>query len=157
MTTNVSIYRIIRYVIFNVLLTMANFNHRLSLNMTDNEKNTRTLIVSFVLAMMIMVPLRFVEATQQTLDASNRILGEMTAAPVQVVRKEVVPVVKNDGVLEAPYNKLESKKVCISVEQAEKKIYAIVKRNGGDLSKLNQAQSLAAYEQISKVDKDTCK
>ena len=125
--------------------------------MTDNEKNTRTLIISFVLAMMVLVPLRFVEATQQTLDASNRILGEMVTAPVQRVRKEVVPVVKNDGALEAPYDKLENKKVCISVEQAEKQIYAVIKRNGGDLSKLNQAQSLAAYEQISKIDKDTCR
>lgn len=128
--------------------------------MTENEKNIRTLIVSFVVAMMVMVPLRFVEATGQTLVASNRVLGEMTAVPIQRVQRETVPVVKSGGALEAPYNKMENKEnktVCISAEKAEKQIYAIIKRNGGTLDKLNAAQSADVYNQISKIDKNTCR
>lgn len=126
--------------------------------MTDNEKNTRTLIVGFVVALMVLVPLRFVEATGQTLEESNRVLGEMTAVPVQRAQREIVPIVKADGALEAPYNKLETKKtVCVSNEQAEKQVEAIIKRNGGSLDKLSEAQSLAVYEQISAIDKSTCK
>ena len=125
--------------------------------MTEHEKNIRTLIVSFVVAMMVMVPLRFVEATQQTLEATNRVLGEMTVAPVQKVQRETVPVVKAGGALEAPYNKIENKTVCVSSEQAEKQVEAIIKRYGGDLTKLNEEQSLAVYDQIEKIDRSTCK
>lgn len=124
--------------------------------MTDHEKNVRTLIVSFVVAMMVMVPLRFVEATQQTLDATNRVLGEMTVAPVQ--RAQAVTVhAEAVGALEAPYNKIEGKTVCVSAEQAKKQVEAVINRYGGNLNKLNESQSMAVYGQIDKIDKSTCK
>ena len=125
--------------------------------MTDNDKNMRTLIISFVVALMVMVPLRFVEATGQTLEATNRVLGEMTAVPMQTVNRETVPVVKNDGALEAPYKTIEEKKICISSELAEKQVDAIIKNYGGSLEKLTEAQSLIVYNQIEKIDKSTCK
>lgn len=125
--------------------------------MTDNDKNMRTLIISFVVALMVMVPLRFVEATGQTLEATNRVLGEMTTVSVQTVNPETAPVVKNDGALEAPYKTIDKKTVCISSELAEKQVDAIIKSYGGSLEKLTEAQSLAVYNQIEKIDKSTCK
>lgn len=125
--------------------------------MTDHDKNMRTLIVSFVVAMMVMVPLRFVEATSQTLEATNRVLGEMTAAPAQMADRESVPLVKADAALEAPYDEIEKKVVCISSEQAAKQVKVAINKLGGDLNKLTEAQSTALFAQLEKIDKNTCK
>ena len=125
--------------------------------MTDHDKNMRTLIVSFVVAMMVMVPLRFVEATQQTLEATNRILGEMTEATPNNVQREIVPMVKADNGLEAPYNEIEKKIVCVSTEQAAKQVKAVINKYGGDLNNLNERLSTALYAEIERIDKSICK
>lgn len=71
----------------------------------DFNRNCRTLIVCFVIALMFLVPLRFVEFSNQIIEISNaEILGAST-----VVKEEVV--LPNDEVeevfLEAPYNEIE--------------------------------------------------
>lgn len=47
---------------------------------TDNDRNTRTLILSFVIAIMALIPLRFYEAGEQQLDQLEHaaVLGAMT-------------------------------------------------------------------------------
>lgn len=55
--------------------------------MTENDRNTRTLIVCFVMAMMALIPLRMVEAGQ-TLNQA-RVLGESEEIYSNVVIEEV--------------------------------------------------------------------
>ena len=47
---------------------------------TDHDRNVRTLIVSFVIAIMVLVPLRFYEAGQQEIDSLSevQVLGAST-------------------------------------------------------------------------------
>ena len=44
--------------------------------MTDNDKNVRTLVVCFVVAIMALIPLRMVEAGK-LVGSETRVLGEM--------------------------------------------------------------------------------
>lgn len=75
--------------------------------MNDNARNTRTLIVSFVFAIMALIPLRFVEVGQM-MSSSSQVLGDQMYAG-----EVVLPVdeLGEQGVLEAPYNELETEQV----------------------------------------------
>ncbi len=55
--------------------------------MTENDRNTRTLIVCFVMAMMALIPLRVVEMGQSLNQA--RVLGETEEVLTNVVIEEV--------------------------------------------------------------------
>ena len=55
--------------------------------MTENDRNTRTLIVCFVMAMMALVPLRVVEMGQSL--NQTRVLGETEEVLTDVVIEEV--------------------------------------------------------------------
>lgn len=70
--------------------------------MTNLDRNTRTLIVCFSIALMALIPLRFVEAGQQVMMYQSQVLGESA-------ERRVVPVVKkNDSAkLQAPYDKID--------------------------------------------------
>lgn len=71
--------------------------------MTDQDRNVRTLIVAFVIAIMALVPLRFYEIGQEVSSLSNvQVLGEVTEERVVAVE----PVVEKD-VLEAPWNEID--------------------------------------------------
>ena len=77
--------------------------------MNETNRNTRTLIVSFVLVIMVLIPLRFVEVGQTVVDNNNQqVLGETTAA------KEVLPAVEPTTMLEEPYNTIENSVKCVS-------------------------------------------
>lgn len=76
--------------------------------MNNFDRNTRTLIVSFLVAIFALIPLRFIEAgEQQNFVSDSQVLGETISVPV-----ETEDVVKSK--LEAPYNELES---CLSNEE----------------------------------------
>jgi hypothetical protein len=71
----------------------------------DLNKNTRTLIVSFVIAIMALIPLRFVEVSNQ-FGGKSEVLGDTS--------------VGYSAVLEAPYNEMESSNSsCLDNEQAD--------------------------------------
>jgi hypothetical protein len=72
--------------------------------MNENARNTRTLIVSFVFAIMALIPLRFVEVGQMMQD-QPMVLGEETQNEQQVVLPE--SGVSEEVTLEAPYNEIE--------------------------------------------------
>lgn len=73
--------------------------------MTENDRNTRTLIVCFVIALMVMIPLRFVEVGN-IMDVQNQqVLGETTEVIVTEPKK--VPAVNIDAKLEAPYDEID--------------------------------------------------
>jgi len=69
--------------------------------MEESNRNTRTLIVSFVFAIMAMIPLRFVEAGQMmktsfTPPSRSAVLGEIDEA-----------VILPNAELESPYNVID--------------------------------------------------
>jgi len=125
--------------------------------MTDQDRNTRTLIVSFMVALMVMVPLRFIEATKTTLEEANRVLGETTVKqPVKRVVSEK-PVVSVSTELEAPYNVIDEapKKDCLSTETATKMIETIIKTSG-KIEEMNESDSYVLFEKIKKVEERVC-
>jgi hypothetical protein len=73
--------------------------------MNEVNRNTRTLIVSFVLLIMMLIPLRFVEVGQTVNGSDKQILGETTVNQV---------VVTPTAILEEPYNTIENKSGCIT-------------------------------------------
>ncbi len=140
--------------------------------MTDNDRNMRTLVVSFMVALMVMVPLRFIEATKTTLEEANRVLGESTY--IQPVRRVVQekPVVVTNSELEAPYNKIEMssdseliesevksvpevKNPCLTAGTASRMINTLVK-SSGDVSEMTEAESALLFEKIDKIEKRIC-
>lgn len=72
--------------------------------MNNLNRNTRTLIVCFVVALMIMVPLRFAEEGQNYVAGENEVnvLGES-----EIVEDRVVEEPQEMG-LEAPYDEIEA-------------------------------------------------
>ncbi|MBI2465282.1 hypothetical protein HYV64_04010 [Candidatus Shapirobacteria bacterium] len=72
--------------------------------MNDTSRNTRTLIVSFVFAIMALIPLRFVEVGQMIQD-QPMVLGD----EVQFAEEVVLPEsgISEEVALEAPYNEIE--------------------------------------------------
>jgi len=88
--------------------------------MDESNRNTRTLIVSFVFAIMAMIPLRFVEAGQMmqssfTPASRSAVLGEM---------EERVVLPNAELNLESPYNVIdavpaEDKTDCLSKTDAD--------------------------------------
>jgi len=83
-----------------LVLTKVEESPRL-IGMTDNDRNSRTLIVCFVVAVLTLIPLRMVEVGE---GARAAVLGEEVAAEEQTV-------------LEAPYEEIERGEVSC-VEQS---------------------------------------
>jgi len=78
--------------------------------MNELNRNTRTLIVSFVLVIMMLIPLRFVEVGEGLSVSENQmVLGE-TSVNQPVVTEVVEPSVP----LEEPYQTIENKFDCIA-------------------------------------------
>ncbi len=73
----------------------------------NNEfnQNTRTLIVSFVLALMVIVPLRFVE------------VGNFVGGQQQVLGDSIT---YSEPKLEAPYDVIESRSDCLENDYVDK-------------------------------------
>lgn len=72
--------------------------------MNNFDRNTRTLIVSFLVAIFALIPLRFIEVgTQQSTIGNAQVLGEATSVP-------------EEANLEVPYNEAEE---CISQDEIE--------------------------------------
>lgn len=79
--------------------------------MNNFDRNTRTLIVCFLIAIFSLIPLRFIEAGQeQELMLQTQVLGEKIEQPMVVEEEEVF------SGLEAPYDQLEA---CITQEEIE--------------------------------------
>jgi hypothetical protein len=57
--------------------------------MTNNDRNVRTLIVCFVLLILALVPLRFVEINNQMANRDVQVLGEQTNSEIVLPNAEV--------------------------------------------------------------------
>lgn len=87
--------------------------------MNDLDRNTRTLIVCFVVVLGALVPLRFVEAGQMMVARQSQILGEVAPLGIELEPVERVSPAR----LEAPYDRIdgvlgEGGVDCIDVSQA---------------------------------------
>lgn len=75
---------------------------------SDNDRNVRTLIVSFVIAIMVLIPLRFYEAGQESLGASQaqdvQVLGAETEATTVA---SPTPTPNPAATLEAPWDQVD--------------------------------------------------
>ena len=75
--------------------------------MNDFNRNTRTLIVSFVIAIFALIPLRFIEVgEQQNALNQSQVLGETTVVEEIIVSDDSSSEEVVLG-LEAPYDELE--------------------------------------------------
>ena len=79
--------------------------------MNNLNRNTRTLIVSFLIAIFALIPLRFIEVgqMQEQYLMETQVLGEKTEEIVEE------PIEEISG-LEAPYDQLEN---CFSQEEID--------------------------------------
>jgi hypothetical protein len=112
--------------------------------MDNLNRNTRTLIVSFVIAIFALIPLRFIEVGgQQSMLDTPQVLGETIS---------VVPTKSVEIKLEAPYNEIEN---CISrkeVNLAEKEV--IKKLEEGSL---DEEQRMMILDKLREVEINVCK
>ncbi|MBP9817426.1 hypothetical protein KBC75_01540 [Candidatus Shapirobacteria bacterium] len=114
--------------------------------MNEFNQNSRTLIVSFVVAIMVLIPLRFVEAGQSVVVSTPVVLGE-TVTNQQVE----LPA------LEAPYAEIENGvyKSCLTIDEANIKVSQLEGRlNSGDLT---EQQTYDILSQVAGVQMEVCK
>jgi hypothetical protein len=126
--------------------------------MNNINRNTRTLIVCFVVAIMALIPLRFMEVGQMSVGYSGyQVLGDVT----QEIVLPNAEVVSDEAVLEAPYNEIESRAVlgettgCIQPVDAEKTLSdlsALIETNT-----LERAQLDEVIGQMVVVENNTCR
>lgn len=129
--------------------------------MNEINRNTRTLIVSFVVAIMVLTPLRFVEVGQMV--GESQVLGDVDT---QVVLPEVdVDMPSEEPALEAPYNEIESMAVlgeetvavkdCITTE--ESKMMMADLQNQISETELTGEQWNEVITQLVSIEENTCK
>jgi len=100
--------------------------------MNESSMNTRTLIVSFVVAIMVLIPLRFIEAGQM-IGEQPMVLGEQTevAAVAPVVETPRVVAVTDcyspdSAKIINDYNKAKIQRGTLSTVEVDKVITEIV-------------------------------
>ena len=72
--------------------------------MTNNDRNTRTLIISFVIAIMALVPLRFYEVGQQSVDMMTSLNVQVLGEVEEIAEPTMVPA---QPLLESPWNDVD--------------------------------------------------
>ncbi|HEX8923929.1 MAG TPA: hypothetical protein VF828_04310 [Patescibacteria group bacterium] len=127
--------------------------------MTDLDRNTRTLIVAFSIAIFALVPLRFVEAGQmmsQSYNASQQVLGETTQGETVLPNAELNK--DSEAVdIEAPYKTQTTKTTtinCISKDDAQKLMSQLQYRSAGGMTVEEIKQ---VNQTVSVIMKNTCK
>lgn len=118
--------------------------------MTNFDRNTRTLIVSFLVAIFTLIPLRFIEVgTQQSLMGGTQVLGETMTVPAEETRVE--PTVE-EVKLEAPYDELES---CVTGEEIKVLEDEVV--NQLENNTLSEDQIMAILDEMKRVKDNICR
>lgn len=119
--------------------------------MTDQERNIRTLLVCFAVAIMVLVPLRFVEVGNQIGTWSNIqpvVLGEVSLVEDRVLGEP--------SLLEAPYNRIEGEmNDCLGEDEARSRVQSI----GWQLTRtdLSAEDRLILNEELAKVGNEICR
>lgn len=113
--------------------------------MNNTDRNTRTLIVSFMVAIFALIPLRFVEAGQQfeLNDVNNenvQVLGESI--------ETVVPEVK----IEAPYDEIEA---CMDEQTIKDMELQVVDQLENE--ELTQDEKALLLEELGEMEAKICR
>lgn len=123
--------------------------------MNNSDRNTRTLIVSFLIAIFALIPLRFVEVgTQQSLISNTQVLGETISVSVEA-KSDDNEVGKK---LEAPYDEIDQLKgdePCLSketIDEVEKEVNSQLEKGG-----LSEEQVNLMIEELGKIETNVCK
>jgi len=123
--------------------------------MTDLDRNTRTLIVCFSVALLALIPLRFVEAGQQAVRmGQNQVLGE--SAEVQIV----VPVVReiNPAQLQAPYDEIDGNLGGDDCLEGEEVGWLVREATLGlGMGVYTEVEVKQVLEEVEKIEKRLCK
>ena len=118
--------------------------------MTDLDRNVRTLIVCFTLALMGLIPLRFVEVGQTQIERPM-VLGKT------VVVKKVEE--RNPAILEAPYDEIDGPSLrgdnCLSVDEAGRMIDELTQ--GLVSGNYDQEEIIQMLEQAEEVEARVCR
>lgn len=120
--------------------------------MKDIDRNSRTLIVCFVIAIFGLVPLRFYEIGNQinNVGSGSAVLGEQVSLP------ESELTVTSRPVLESPYEEIEMQSLnCLPREEADNQIGVMVEvLKSTDLSE-STVSSLVS--EIERIENSVCK
>jgi hypothetical protein len=116
--------------------------------MKDTCRNSRTLIISFVVALMVLVPLRFV--------AEGNIITEVSNASV-LGAKTVNPVVLPNADLESPFVEKveESVASCLETEEADLKIDVLTNKYL-DSTSLTMGEEKEILAEIDQLENSKC-
>lgn len=119
--------------------------------MNDLDRNTRTLIVSFVIAIFCLIPLRFYEAGSQYAASRAEVLGahQEVVLPDSELRSD-----SKQPVLEFPYGEIENSD-CMSQAEADKLVSGLtelLKTPGLGDEIVNEAM-----EEIASAQANVCK
>ncbi|MBU1130288.1 hypothetical protein KKE45_03130 [Patescibacteria group bacterium] len=126
--------------------------------MMNFNRNTRTLIISFVVAVFVLVPLRFYEEGAR-LDRLNQMEERMVLG----VKKEGVVLPDSEMFLESdlyegleqPYREIEMLESCVSGEVAEEKIVWLVDILENE--ELDEKEVNDLVDEIERVEESVCK
>lgn len=129
--------------------------------MNENNANTRTLILSFAIAVMALVPLRFVEVGQM-LGEQPMVLGETTAYEEVVLPQQAT----ERPLLEQPYDEIEAganvlgetaeePTSCIAITDADQLESKIIKRMQSEDVTRGEIDELVA--QMAEIENLRCK
>jgi len=123
--------------------------------MNDLNRNTRTLVICFVVAIFTLIPLRFYEAGSEMAMERSEVLGVQRQVEIELPNDKL----RNESVsvLEFPYEEIESAEVedCVTEEEADR-----VVENLTDILKtpgLDSELVTAAMEEIKRVEASVCK
>lgn len=116
--------------------------------MTNFDRNTRTLIVSFLIAIFALIPLRFIEAGQEQealYYSQSQVLGESTIINNQEVEES------NQVRLEAPYDMLES---CVSKSDLELISDEVFRQFDND--EIDEEEAKRLLEDVAVLERNVC-
>jgi hypothetical protein len=126
--------------------------------MNDMNRNTRTLILCFVIAIMALIPLRFVEVGQELAGMQEvQVLGNVEEVMLPSAELSA------DSVLEAPYNEIDALPVqgevagtsCFAPVDAQVVLTELqTKAVGGQLDRAELDQVI---NQMIEVENNTCR
>jgi len=118
--------------------------------MKNIDRNTRTLIICFVVAIFGLVPLRFYEVGNQIGYSGSAVLGEQISLPESELKQLSQPV------LESPYEEMEMVKLdCLSRQEADSQIEVLVEvLKSNDL---NEETVSALVGEIERIEGSVCK
>jgi len=117
--------------------------------MTDNQRNTRTLIVCFSIAFLTLIPLRFIEVGRERANVNDYRLTNVLGEQQEVV----LPVADIPG-LESPYREIEEqdlKSECLNQVEARELLsdyFEYLERE--DVSEVMFDDILAEIENVGK-------